>query len=155
MGFKMPINGTVYRILAPQIPMFWEAIKFACVKADEVDTEQRPAYFNELLHALLSDKAQCFVSLDNNRRLIRIAITRIITDKITLVKELLIQCLYSIEGMDDETLQYEWKILQQFADKEKCKNVIFSSRNHRVWELGRNIGAKERYRSFVVSIGDK
>ena len=90
----MLTDNFMYRVLATQIPMFWEAIKFACSKADNIEAELYRPYFNELLQALLSDKAQCFVVLDNSRVLQRVIITRIVQDKLRGDSELMIQVRY-------------------------------------------------------------
>ena len=39
----MLTDNLIFRVPAPQIPVFWEAIKFACSKADEVKKEEMPS----------------------------------------------------------------------------------------------------------------
>ena len=78
----MLTNNSIFRLLPVQIVPFWEAIKFACKEADEVKKEEMSNYFNELLQALLSDKAQVFIVLDDKRILHSIAITRITFNKV-------------------------------------------------------------------------
>ena len=146
-------DNSVYRLISVQIPMFWDAIKFACVKSDEVDEKNYSAYFNELLHALLSDKAQCFVMLDTGKILHSIAISRITTNPILGRKELLLQCVYSMHTMNTEELMRNLKVLVDLAKKEKCNAVTFNSRNPRVWEMAKLSGCKERTRNFVYELG--
>ena len=151
----MLINNTVYRLISVQIPLFWDAIKFACVKSDEVEEKNFPVYFNELLHALLSDKAQCFVMLDKDKILHSIAISRIITDPLLGRKELLLQCVYSMHTIEPTELMRNLSVLVALAKKEKCSAVSFNSRNPRVWEMAKLSGCKERNRNFAYELGGK
>ncbi len=146
----MPIRA---RILPVQIPVFWESIKFVCVQADEINKEDMPSYFNELLHALLSDKAQCFIRLGDDRTLQGLMITRIIIDKITSKKFLFLQCLYSFRMVQDEIWKQDWNLVMNFAKSEQCSYVSFDSRHERIWEIAQNLGFKERHRRFDFKIG--
>lgn len=149
----MLTNNTIYRLLPTQVVPFWDAIKYACAQADEIKKEDAGNYFNELLQALLSEKAQCFIVLDNEKRLHSIAVTRIVTDKVQFQKELYIQCLYSMSAWDDESTRRYFYFVSQFAAQEGCKAVTFSSRNPRIWDIARITGCTERHRTFVYNLG--
>ncbi len=141
------------RILPVQIPQLWEVIKFACTQADEVNKEDMPPYLNELLHALLSEKAQCFLRLGDDRSLQIIMITRITIDKITGEKYLFLQCLYSFKVVRDEILKQDWDFVMEFAKNEKCSYIYFDSRHERIWEISKIAGFKEKNRRFDLRIG--
>ncbi len=151
----MLTNNTIYRILPTQVIQFWDAIKFACTQADEVNKEDMPDYFNELLQALLSEKAQCFIVLDEKKILHSIAVTRITLNKISFKKELYIQCLYSLSKIDNASLAKYFAFLVEFAKKAECVTVTYTSRNSRVWEIAHFVGCVERYRSFEYKLGGK
>ena len=136
------------KLISTQVVDFWEVIKFAVTRVDEVDSKDLQLYLNELLHALLSDKAQCFVRLSKDRIIIALCITRIRADKITGKKYLFIQNVYSFKATIDETWTQDADFLKEFAKKEKCSYLSFYSRNKRIWELGEMVGFKERYRVF-------
>jgi hypothetical protein len=142
----------ILKLLANQVPMFWEAVKFASIQADEVDSKDMPDYLNELLQSLLSEKAQCFIRLDDNRCLIGLLITRIQVNKITGVKVLNLQCLYSWKSQDDSTWANDFVYLRTFAHEAGCAGAIFSSRNSAVWELARKVGFKEQTRTYAIGI---
>lgn len=142
-----------YRILPGQVPYFWEAIKFTVVKTDEVDESSRPFYFNELLQALLSEKAQCFVVLDINKILNAILLTRIIIDRVSQQKELFIQNLYSMKTVSDDNLRFYFNFIKKFAVKEDCRVLTFNSRNPRIWDIADVVDCYERYRSFACKVG--
>lgn len=143
----------ICRILPVQIPQLWEVIKFACVQADEINKEEMPQYFNELLHALLNDKAQCFLKLDDDRTLLVLLITRILVDKIIDRKSLFLQCLYSWKSVEDKEWQDNFNFVKEFARREQCKFIFFEPRNPRVWKLAELFGCQETNRRFVFEIG--
>jgi len=151
----MLTNNFVYKVLAAQIPAFWDAIKYACVKADEIAVVDMPNYFNTLLQDLLGDKAQCFIILDDQRILHGITITRIIIDKVVVKKYLDIQVLYSMrEITSDETTKY-FKILHELAVKEHCFGITFNTRNQKIMQMAEWVGCTEQYRKFIYRLGGK
>ena len=149
----MLTDNFMYRVLATQIPMFWEAIKFACSKADNIEAELYRPYFNELLQALLSDKAQCFVVLDNSRVLQRVIITRIVQDKLRGDSELMIQCMYSVTKASYEDVQKHFAIAVDTAKSLGCKRLTWKSSNPKIWEWAQMAGCFEQTRVFSVSVG--
>lgn len=146
-------NSIIVRILPIQVPRLWEAVKFACVQADEVKKEDIPSYLNELLHALLNEKAQCFIRLDEDRSLLALMVTRIMGDKITGKKQLLLQCLYSFKTVDYDVWTRDWKLVMDFAKAEKCEYISFESKHPRIWEIGESLGFQETFRRFVFEVG--
>jgi len=132
---------------------YWELIKMAATTADEVDKKDLQPYLNELLHALLSDKAQCWIRIRNDRKITAVLITRITTDKTTLGKSLRLQCVYSFSKVSLDVWRKDFGLMVQFAKKEDCKNIIFDSRHSAIWEMVKTFGCREAYRSFVYDIG--
>jgi len=141
------------RLLPSQVPKFWEAIKFAATKADRVEKENLPYYLNELLHSLLSEKAQCFFRLDEKRMLMSVMITKIAINKLSNKKYLSIECLYSFKPVDDQTWVETTDVLKKFAKSEKCEHISFVSSNKRVWEIGGIGGFRELSREFILKVG--
>lgn len=148
----MLTNNRIYRLLPAQIPFFWDVIKYCCEKADEVDKEDMPSYFSELLQALLSEKAQCFIVLTEEKRLVQIGITRVIVDKVIGSKHLFGQCMYSWDRLSEEDLTRFYSFLLEFAEKEKCTAFTFNSRNPRMWELAKMARCTEKHRTFIYKI---
>jgi len=141
------------KLLSIEISKHWELIKFAATTADEVDEKDLQPYLIELLHAILSDKAQCWVRIDEDRNIIALLITRVIADKITLDKSLFLQCVYSFSKVPIEIWQKDFDLMIQFAKKENCKNIKFNSRHLRIWEMVKTFGCREAHRSFIYDIG--
>jgi len=120
--------------MASQVPAFWETIKFGCKNADVVQPKNYQVYFNELLHALLSDKAQCFVRLNEERKLLAILVTRIVGHKVTGEKSLCLQSGYSFEAVPQTS-------------------ITFDTSNSALADRALDVGCKETTRSYEYTIG--
>ena len=142
----------VIKLLLNQIPRFWEAIKFASVSAEDVKEEDRRDYLNNLLHSLLNDKSQCFVGLDDERKLLGVAVTQLVADKTTGSKDLFLKVLYSWKYADIEEWKDRLNLVKDFAKSEGCKHIYFESRNPRVWQVGEAVGFKEHFRTFRMEV---
>lgn len=142
----------VIKLLSKQIPIFWEAIKVGVQRADEVKKDDLSAYLNELLQALLSDKAQCFVIMTEEKRLVGVLITRILLDKVTAEKYILVQTLYIWEQQTDATWAEGLGVIDKLAKAEKCSYITFTSANPRLWERMGKFGVKETARVFRLKL---
>jgi hypothetical protein len=140
------------RLLSEQVPAFWETIKFVAVNADEVGKKDLPSYLNELLHALLSDKAQCFVRLDGDRKLLALTVTRVLGNKVNGDNYLLIQCVYSFQAVDADLWKEDREYLENFARASNCKYISFNSRNEKIWKVGEHAGFREVSRTYQYQI---
>ena len=136
------------KILPDQVVQLWETIKYVAVKVDEIDEQDLPKYLNELLHALLNEKAQCFVRLNDNREIVAIFITRFLMNTINGEKYFQIQCVYGFKSAQNEVWEKDWNVLKEFAKKENCSYIGFTSRNKRIWDIGKIMGMEEAYRTF-------
>ena len=140
-------------ILPPhQIPHFWEHIKVAAKKADELDEKHHREYFTELLHALLSSKAQCGVVIDDNRDLIALFITRFVVSKLTGEKQLNMQLLYAWAPIPDYVFDKVYDIYTKMARDEGCKSVIFTTHNKRVLDRVLRLGFTELERTYILQL---
>jgi len=140
------------KILPNQVVQLWETIKYAAIKVDETDEKDLPKYLNELLHALLNEKAQCFVRLDDKREVAAIAITRFLMNNVNGEKYFQVQCVYGFKAAPNEVWKRDWEVLKEFAKKENCSYMGFQSRNKRIWDIGKTIGMTEAYRVFKLRL---
>ena len=141
------------KLLSLEIPKYWETIKAAAATVNQIPEKDLPLYLNRLLHALLNDKAQCFVRVTgtgDKRRIIAVLLTRIVGDEITGEKSLFIECLYSYKVVSDERWIREMDIVKKFAEKANCKRITFYTRNERMFEIAQLLGFKERFRCFEI-----
>lgn len=141
------------KLLSIQVPQYWDIIKFAIANVDDFEIEDLPAHLNGILHDLLSDKAQCFVKINpEDRKVVTLFVTRIEFEKISDKKYLNIQSIYAFAPSTDEEWLEIAKFLGDFGRNNGCDTMIFRSRQPRAWELGRILGFKENYRSFIYKL---
>jgi len=142
------------KVIPQQIPQAWEIIKFAAVQADEIKAEHRQAYVNELLHALLSNKAQAWLRTDTDQKQVKsVVITRLLGDQTTGEKYLLLQSFYAFEAHDSVEWAENMRLAIEFANKEGCSFISFNSKNSRILELATMFGFKERFIRLDYSLG--
>jgi hypothetical protein len=143
----------IIRLLATQIPKFWDVIKFVIVKIYTIAEEDITVVLNKALAELLADNYQCFLKLnDDGSSVEAVVITHILLDKFTGQKSLSLECLYSFK------LQSEWTTFFNFVKDygrsqgcvDKTGNVIVYgySGNPRAQDLMDQLGFKELLRTY-------
>jgi hypothetical protein len=142
----------IIKILPIQIPQFWEAVKFTVRAVELISPGDLQAVYVELLHALLNDKAQCFVSLDNKRVLKGLILTRISVDKVSGVKFIQLESLFAWDQITDEDYKEAYALVMLFAQKNNCKYITGKSNNPRVLEIAYRLGFREKHKVFEVRL---
>lgn len=140
------------KLLPNQIPSLWEQIKFAIVSADRIEEGARESYLINTLHALLSDQAQCYVRVDEQRLLQAVVITRFIKDEMTGDRTLLIQSLYSFQTVPEDIWITDMNTVEALAINSGCKKIMAYSNNERVFALAGRLNFNERFRCFVKEV---
>lgn len=143
----------IIKLIPKQIPIFWDTIKYTCKEADALRQANYQPYFNELLHALLSDKAQCYVRLDKERVIIGVLVTRFYGNKVTGEKELKLQSAYSFKPEPQEVWQKDFATILDIALKTNCTKITFETSNPQLSSLGLSVGCKEVSRSYEYPVG--
>jgi hypothetical protein len=151
MEFQM-ITKCFYRLLPLQVPLFWEAIKFAVSRTEALGVEDKPEVYTDLLHSLLNGTSQCIVILDSSKTLVGIVITSVMANKLTLKKELLIRSLYSMQQFSDDERLYGMDLARKLALKEGCSSIGFTTGNERLWHWADVLKIKEQHRYFSVEV---
>ena len=134
------------KILPHQVPRFWDAVKHAAQGADSVPQHTAQSYYTWLLHDLMSHKAQLWVRMDENKILIGIFVTRIMTDKVAGCKYLSGDVIYSWKRVDSGDWQRDAMVLYQFAKQQECAYVQAYITNPKLLEYADKIGFKEHAR---------
>lgn len=142
----------IIKLLSTQIPQYWEIIKSVATAAERIEEEDLPPYLNWFLHLLLSDKAQCWVRLDEDRMIIALLLTQLLIDKITAKKSLHLRCVFSFKHVPPDVWQSDFDLLVQFAKQEKCNKITVVSQHSRIWEIVTDFGCKEAHRFFVYNL---
>jgi hypothetical protein len=146
-------DDMIIPVIPKRIPKIWETIKFAATQADGIERGLE-AYLNDMLHALLSNKAQCFVRTNEKQTEIKaVIVTRLLFDKFTQEKYLLLQSYYAFEAASDQDWLENMEFAIDFSKKEKCSYISFTSNNERILELANLYGFKERNRKLDFRLG--
>ena len=143
--------STIIRATPTQIPMLWEAIKYAVANADELGTDAIGPYCQWLLQALLSERAQCWVSLNEERLLLSLMVTMIFRNQFTGEKELTAHGLYAFQGFTENTMDQGFALLRDFASASGCAVITCVSRHARMWEIFQTHGWTEQHRTFQLT----
>ena len=141
------------KLLATQIPDFWEVIKYGVIRADHVSTETSADYLNDLLLSLLNDKRICYVALDDNRNVTSLLILQIKINSVTDAKYLYMQCLYSYTSTSMKDWQDLFKFIKDFAEAENCKYLRFESGNKRLIDMAKSVGFKHDFVTMSLNVG--
>ena len=138
----------IIKLTPPQIVEYWEMIKFSYVKGDLVQDDQRQVVLNKLLQELLSEKAQCFLRISDDRQMIALMITKIMISNISGDKFLYIQCIFSFRKVPDNQWEEDWKFLRTFAKSNKCSYIEAESSNPQIFKIMQQLSAMELYRTY-------
>lgn len=144
------VTNMVLKVLPQQVPTFWEAIKFAVSHAEDIADNYKQEYFNELLGALLSDKAQCFGRFSDSGELYAMIITRVLFNKQTSEKYLYVQAMYSWKPQPTEVWLKDIDLMRKFAEKAECSYIGCTATNARAAELLESMGFKEQTRVYSL-----
>lgn len=140
------------KVTPQQIPQVWEAVKYAITQLNEVPNEQLPDYLRWMLHQLLSEKAQCWVTLNEQRILLNVSITRITVNAFTQERELHLQCLYAFQGLTDHIVLEALTLYRQYANKTGCVRVTGASRHPRACAIMEQHGFQPEYKTYTLAL---
>jgi hypothetical protein len=141
--------STIIRLLPAQVPQLWEVIKLAAVRSQEVPDAIVSQVCERLLHGLLSDTVQCSVTLDEQRTILQICLTKVQIHQMTGVRELVITGLYSFRLMEEADIQASKATFLGMARSQHCSQIVCASRNPRLWKVYESLGFQESHRSYV------
>ena len=139
-------------LVPDQIPMFWEAIKFAALGSEIVEEKYRDKFFNNLLYLLLSGKAQCFVRLSAERKLQMIGLTSIRSDEVRCEKTLFAFSLYSFEKVSGDVWISDLENLKDWAKASGCKSITAWTSNSKAVVMFNAMGWKKVFDIFMLDL---
>ena len=138
----------VIRILPPQIPQFWDIVKHtAHLMYPEGVTE---AALVDVLHSLLSDKAQLWLALNEERKVIIVCMTAIINDVYTNKKVLHLKNLYSYERGSDWIDAFSSVL--EFAKKNGCEAITSNSFGGPALAVAEKVGMRKSFTRYILEI---
>lgn len=135
---------------AMDIPAYWEAIKYASSKTDDITEKSRNAYFNKLLADLLSGNVQCFVRVEDT--LDSIVLAKVLYSEQQDERFLHIITLFSWSFKTQQEWEHDFNTLVSFARNNKCTRIDAVSNNQRAIELMNSLGMHETYKTLSTRI---
>jgi hypothetical protein len=146
-------DGDLEFILLPnQIPIFWEAIKYAYVRSGDYKEEHIPILLHILLVNLLCGNSLIAVVLDKDRQLASIVIFNIVEELITKDKSLFIEGFYSYKPASEEEWAAKIMKLVTFAKREGCKRLKGNTGNKKLHEIINKQGVIEISRCYSLEL---
>ena len=146
-------TGELEFILLPnQIPIFWEAIKYAYVRSGDYKEEHVPTLLHILLVNLLSGTTVAAVVLDKDRHLASIAVLSVVEEEITKDKSMLIEALYSYKPANEEDWAVKAMRAVEYAKLEGCKRIKGNTGNQKLHEIIKKFGVTEISRCYSLEI---
>ena len=116
----------INQLLPDQIATLWDYIKYAFEQSVPPSADRGIYDSNQVLSALLSGKAQCWIlyeKIDNVRRFEGVVITEIIRDNIMGVRNLLIYSLYG-DNISNRSWREGLVALAKWGIKNGCRNIV-------------------------------
>lgn len=140
------------RVLPPQIPKIWDSVKYTIMKVAEVKEKDYQTVFNYTLRELLSEKMQCWVRLNEERRLVALLLSEIRINKITGEKDFMLSLLYSWRPTANDEWISDLDEIKIFAKKAECARIIAESSSQRMWNIYELNGFKESIRRYIYEV---
>jgi hypothetical protein len=140
------------KLLPDQIPQFWEAIKYAAVKAEGVEEENIPYYVNNLLYMLLSNKATCLVKLNNERKFIGLTIVQVVNDEARNGLTMFQRVVYAYESSSLDDWKDTIKEFKKFAISLGCKYWSGWASNEQMAKICELAGGKRQATQYVIKL---
>jgi len=114
----------ITQLLPDQIAALWDYIKFAF--EESIPPNKGTYDSNQVLSALLSGKAQCWIvyeKVDNVRKFEGVVITEVIRDNIMGVRNLLIYSLYG-DNISNRSWREGLVALAKWGVRQGCKSIV-------------------------------
>jgi hypothetical protein len=116
----------INQLLPDQIATLWDYIKYAFEESIPPSADKRIYDSNQVLSALLSGKAQCWIVYEktaNERRFEGVVITEIIRDNIMGVRNLIIYSLYG-DNISNKSWREGLVALAKWGVRKGCKAIV-------------------------------
>lgn len=116
----------INQLLPDQVATLWDYIKYAFEESIPPSADKRTYDSNQVLSALLSGKAQCWVlyeKIANERRFEGVVITEIIRDNIMNTRNLLVYSMYGT-NISNKSWREGLVSLAKWGVRKGCKAIV-------------------------------
>lgn len=146
-------TGELEFILLPnQIPIFWEAIKYAYVRSGDYKEEHIPNLLHILLVNLLSGSSVAGIVMDKERHLVSVVVLSVVEEGVTKDRSMIVEALYSYTSASDEDWAVKAMRLVTYAKNEGCKRIKGNTGNQKLHEIISRYGVTEISRCYSLEI---
>lgn len=139
------------RLLPDQVSRHWPIIKYAVEQSLPPTVGDHPDKMNRILSALLSTKADAWISyekVDDSIRMEGVVLTRITHDEVSNTRGLLIYCLYGYNSVNNGSWREGLTSLAKYAKVNRCSRITAYTSSKYVVDLVNKLGGNTDY-TFV------
>ncbi len=140
----------VYKLFAPQIPMYWEMIKYAAVNAEGIEEENQQRYLNDLYFNLLNGTYQCLVFYNDKEEIVRMCIFYMEYNEIIKKKFFHLKIGYGFQSGSIEEWAESLNELKKLAESLGCQILTGTTANEKLISLAKKIGWKVSTQTFEI-----
>jgi len=145
-------NKMLTKLLPDQISAYWDIIRYAIEQSLPPVVGEGPDKMKKILMALLSGKAECWVSHTmegENKRFEGVMVTRMQYDDISDTKNLLMYCAYGYEKITDESWAAGFATLAKYAKSKGCHRITTYTTIPYLIEMAKKFSADSTY-TFIT-----
>lgn len=147
-------RGMIIQLISDDIVTYWEKIKYAAIKANEIEDIKVETYLQNLLLNLLSNKCQAWFVLSETNDIKTILITRIYND-IFNAQHIFIDVAFGYNPTNEEEKAEYIEHLTKFAKNKNITGkeaIIAFTSNPVAMNAMRKMGMQESYRIFTKEV---
>ena len=144
----------VIRLLPVQISNHWEVIKCAIEDSLPPIAGESPEKMNRILMNLLDGKMQCWVRVDEDKKINLIVVTTISEDFCSGTKTLLLYCAFGYGSGHKVMWKELYDTFYKFGQSRGCDRCIAYSDNEYLIKILEYLGGDARYRMITFPIGE-
>ena len=130
-----------------EVAAFWDGIKLAVVRSNQIPDEHYQAYVNHMLEMLLSGKLTAWVVFDyvtdNSKEVHALAVTSIQEDLVFGYKYVYVEALYGIRKVSDQQALDSVEAIKTYARNTGCKYIRSVTDSDRVKHIATIMGFSE------------
>ncbi len=135
-----------------QVPVYWEVIKHAAVKTNEIAPDEVHDYCVDLLCRLYSGKLRCMMSLNADRIISSIWLIEVVKANGSGKNHGIIHTLYAFEKRNMDEHLSACEALYKVFNADDCDVVYFETNNPRVLEITKHYGAERVSEKYVMRL---
>jgi len=135
-----------------QISLFWDEIKRTVSLTCGVRSSYREEYFTALLQGLLLGKYQAWVIKTPADEIVGIGISKMQKNELSGRKSLHVVHIYGYRRITQDIIESDWIKFVEFAKRQECEEITFSTNVERIKELCGLVGFKLVHSNYCLEV---